>query len=88
MCDIYAKETSVIVWLGGPEPKSANVFDVLLSLAYIWVERMKEAKMEENAASYVLTQRPKNESLFRSKDDMFWIPLNEVNVAPTRYDDN
>jgi hypothetical protein len=43
---------------------------------------MKEAKTEEDTASYILTQRPNNKSLFRSKDDMFWVPLNEVNVEP------
>lgn len=71
MGNIYKKADSVIVWLGNEVPQTRTAFDVLSSLAFIWVERARGIN-EEKVVQEILPKRPKDVSLFKSKSDICW----------------
>jgi hypothetical protein len=79
MREIYAKAQTVLVWLGNESAMSRNALEIIESLALACIQRMGKNSGQENYFPFIFQ---KEEPLFTSKNDMYWVsPVRMLRAA-------
>jgi hypothetical protein len=71
MREIYSSATRVLIWLGKKTQLVQAAFNVMKSLALLWLDRVTKGVDEENYLAAQIFQRPKNGSILGTITDRF-----------------
>jgi hypothetical protein len=79
MAEIFGRATRVLVWLGPQDVRSDDVFQMLSTLARLWISREVRKQQEGELRPLSWTKvDPTEERVLRSKDKTLWDAVYEI----------